>query len=97
MHPSLLLGLLLPPAALAAPSDFTEGSALVAVRHPGCTSAKHWQGGSCKLDWRGICYDKCKEKQKVNNCCAGSLTSKIEGDNRILGASTCECWCDRAG
>ncbi|KAH8886533.1 hypothetical protein GQ53DRAFT_750548 [Thozetella sp. PMI_491] len=95
MQTKYLLSFLLPSVAVAAvmpPINPAERSDSAVVRDSGCTTGKHWRGGSCKFDWAGRCFGTCSQQASSYGCCSGSVSSEIQGC--ALGWSSCECWCN---
>jgi hypothetical protein len=95
MQPKIILTLLatLAAATTAAPTG-PEAEAPHHLEKRGCPSSQlhHFQGGGCKHR-RVNCHNQCVGKSLTQDCCPGTLTSKISGSGCIWGWSTCECAC----
>jgi hypothetical protein len=84
--------------AAASPLDTTNklAEADVEVDKRACAyrTAYPWQGGGCKKNWGGKCFQKCKDTSGGKKCCPETITSNIVNDfDCFPGYSTCECLC----
>jgi hypothetical protein len=84
-------------ATTAMPTTAPEAAPLDDLVKRSCPSSSlvPFQGGSCAFNWRGRCHNACLGKSLSNNCCPGTVTSKIDGalGRCFIGQSTCECTC----
>jgi hypothetical protein len=93
----ILASLALGTTAAATPLGSTnkvDDAEMIGKRACAYRTAIAWQGGGCKKNWGGKCFQKCKDTSGGRNCCPETISSNIINDlDCFPGYSTCECAC----